>query len=138
MRGLKSGGSQESDMKDVIQRLTASKIRMEDEDGKSGYRLGRQWAREYAEVRDLKRIEDFWEESGTHFHTTFGELNHHTPGELIASALNPDLDDIDRATSDFWAPILGDGYQEMMMNVEFMGSFLYSAQEVWLEVKDQI
>src|SRR4051794_3333556 len=60
------------DMKDVVNRLRASKQRKEEGRFQEGYAAGESWAKESAEVEELERLHSVWQ--GTRFREYEWEL----------------------------------------------------------------
>ena len=130
----------ESDMAPVIERLWASKQRIDAEQAEQGEEVGREWARDHAEADELERLSKFSdgierEQGGWDglFHMSDGQ-SAYGPSEIVAFAILGD--DGDRsAASDFWEAQTG--HDRVPLNA-FVKGFVDGALEVWGDVKDKI
>jgi hypothetical protein len=125
------------DMKDVVERLRASKRSGEAQSYKEGEVAGREWAKQEAEAGDLERLDRVRAERGLDWGKLF-----HDPGTFALPAtqwvyfhMYPENRGDRSAVKEFWESALGD---EREVDDLFVKGFCDGALEVWAEVRDQL
>jgi hypothetical protein len=125
------------DMKEVIDRLRASKQKHESDQYKEGHEAGREWAKNEAEAGELIRLEKLHDacspaEWGQFFWTS--DRDAYGAAELFVFKIWPD-DDGDRdAARNFWD---GQGHEEYPDD-DFVRAFAEGALEIWGHVKGKL
>lgn len=128
------------DMSDVIARLRASKLKAQSEEFANGFEHGEQWAREYAEVPELERIEamktkldsnNYWEDFFT------DESSAYTAAELFFEATTGENGYLDRAAAAEFFEVNG-ASDEQQGNPQFVRGFAEGALSQWATLKEQI
>jgi hypothetical protein len=114
-----------TDMKEVVERLRASKQRSEDRDENHGQGAGAEWARVEAEFDELKRIADHAERGGDRSLDTLRAL------------IDPERE-MDRSQwAEFWER--HGGWNELMTPSDaFADGFIEGAADVYAQVADQL
>ena len=130
-------------MNDVIQRLRASKQRMESKAYQEGEEAGKAWASDIAEAEELVNLRIFLEELdrepayGRGFFFSEQPGNAFTNAELLFFAIHPEHDhDRDEATR-FWEGALGDE-AERAEDDTFLQGFAEGADAIWMEVREKL
>jgi hypothetical protein len=125
------------DMKEVIDRLRASKQKHENEQYNGGHEAGQEWARNEAEAGELIRLEKFHDACGPSDWGRFfwtSDRDAYGAAENLVFRIWPD-DDRDRdAASNFWE---SQGHEEYPDD-EFVRGFAEGALEIWDQVKNQL
>jgi hypothetical protein len=127
-------------MQGVIARLRASKLEHASEAFGDGIAAGKEWAGATAEAVELERLERYREDIGSAWDEVFaagfgGAIGIH---ERLAWTARPD-DERDReAASRFWEQAIGDNFESLMCDDDFLKGFVDGALEVWDAVKDQL
>ena len=135
---------EEKTMDDVVERLRASKRKMDSEEYQHGYENGRAWANDTAEAAELERLEsleeglknqpvygwEFFFDSQAHPNSAY------STAEDLYFALQPnDQEDRDRdAAKDFWESAAGDSE----LSDSYVRGFAEGALQVWRQVKPQL
>ena len=126
------------EMKDVIERLRASKRKSGSEDFQEGYQAGREWAEKHAEAVELEQLgtlNDRWDwsflgEDDTVF----------TVAEALFFEWQPERDGDRAASKVFWECAVGDdeSAERNLCNAEFLKGFCEGALKVWETVESQL
>jgi hypothetical protein len=135
-----AASKQEKDMKDVIQRLRASKVESDDADFLEGKSAGESWARDDASAKELGRLETARQRAGHDwgrlFHEHGGSAYSH--GEWLASVIAGDSN-LDRAgRGEVLERMIGDDEDDKHADGAFMRGFAEGALDVWAQVKHAI
>lgn len=122
-------------MADVITRLRASKRKTDDRSVVEGRAMGREWAGERAEAKELETLESTFSNSDSWYDQN--ESSAYSPGELLYFSIYPEMEG-DRAGAEaFWQAICGDDTSPMN-SASFVNGFIEGALELWEEVKPNI
>jgi hypothetical protein len=136
------------DMKDTIQRLKASKHKVNETRLKEGFDAGQRWAQNSAEADELERLSGFYESCHRDSWGWEGLFDlpecasAYSAAERIAFVILGGEHDGDRgAASDFWEEAVD--WEEAVERKdhpanEFVRGFAEGALEVWDQVKDLI
>jgi hypothetical protein len=126
------------DMKDVIQRLKASKIEDEEVEYKEGYELGQWWAKDTADYRHLKRLARMAEKQDFYDYFSEAGSSAYSCAELLAiNLLGGEADRHDAA--DFWEIAVGDDFQDRIHDdLEFLRGFCEGAIAIYEEIEDKL
>jgi hypothetical protein len=126
------------DMKDVIDRLRASKIEAETEDYRGGYAIGEEWAKNHAEVRDLRNLDTCRAETKDwRYAWETAEGDRLTGGERLAAAMLGGIANCDRPELDqLWEANFG--ARCTARDGEFVRGVADGALAVWDAVKGQL
>jgi hypothetical protein len=137
----------QKDMKDVVDRLRASKQKTQDRDRVEGGDQGREWAKTTADADELQNlaqaVDRAYLDGGVE--AMFGLIDtgrsRYTPAEKFFFWINHgttgDIDELDRqAAYEFWGTVLGD--DNVPNKPAFVVGFAEGAIEVWREVEDQL
>jgi hypothetical protein len=116
-------------MVDVIQRLRASKQRYENEFFREGARIGAKWAKEQAEVRELRNLDRFYQ---SHRKESFN-------ADILAAAIRPESERGIGARDHFWRAVGADtAIVREYENGDWLSGFAEGVLNVWDDVKDKI
>jgi hypothetical protein len=130
---IKQRGSK--NMTDVVNRLRASKQKLENKQYQDGYAAGREWAKDTAEAQELINLEynrdqlaeawdDWWQSpprpASWRFLACLAKGNYHGSNSDVRS---------------FWEH---HGFEEDEPATDFVRGFAEGALSVWSEVKDQL
>ena len=128
----------------VIQRLTASKLRHEDEVRRIGCEMGKRWAERSAEFHQLKRLSDA-RDPVNDWYLDSGQTGLEADKELfylILSEFGPDagygVREAEAEAAEFWDVAIGDGHEHLLTETAFVQGFAEGAMEVYNVVLDQI
>jgi hypothetical protein len=132
-------------MDDVIARLKASEELEANEDYQEGLEAGREWARQIATAKELRRIAEYIErcDAGTGNKVNWWDVDH--PGWMAPFGATDNFDfkarpsrDGDRdAPDEFWQEALGD-LADRVNDADFFHGFGDGAVEVWDQVCDKL
>src|SRR5215467_2777309 len=136
------------DMEDVIERLRASK-QSSGYGGrfKAGFEVGRDWAREIAEAKELENLERFRDEAAkrTKYEkswTGIFDLNidhdydYDSLPEALFHCIRPADDDDHSEAEEFWQGLAGDEWEDL--SASWYRGFCEGALEIWVQVKDKL
>ena len=126
-------------MAEVIERLQKSKRESETQEFQSGWDVGKKWAKEYADVSELKRLETWIDDE------RLSECRYEPPennvfdaADLLAFALCP-YDKSHSGSRELWMRAVDDDVQTHdIVQPEFLRGFVEGALDVWDKVKDQL
>jgi len=127
-------------MDDVIARLRASKNDRSDEAYQAGHSLGESWAKQDADVLELRRLEKLWRDTEDwpgFFEVDSGSA--YGADEFLAFQITGADRDRD-AASGFWEVAFGDGerHEDELSEPTWLRGFADGALSVWNTVKDHI
>jgi hypothetical protein len=123
-------------MREVIARLKASKSKASSKLKTAGRDAGNEWAKERAEVEELRKLEDMTDDDwnwGAFLRPPADEA--YSPGERLVFALRPG-DDGDRQAVDRF--FRGYADEPAYHEPDFIEGFAEGAMELWDAVKDQL
>lgn len=123
-------------MDDVIQRLRASNQENEAQSYKEGFKAGQEWAKDYAEAADLKKLSKFREPLSSHeWELQFVNDDYNPPvSDRFIKIVWPDADE----DAEFWAGAIGEDFVYQADDGEFVHGFADGALNVWDEVKARL
>jgi hypothetical protein len=126
-------------MKEVIQRLRASKREADNVQYKEGHEAGRDWAANQAEAEELQRLARFEEKCSGNWEEieSAEQSNAYALMEVVAFAIGGPDHDGDRAfAKDFWES--ADIDDDASRDFAFVRGFVDGAVALWEEVRDQL
>lgn len=126
--------------KDSVQRLRESKLEADAEDFAAGSEAGKDWAKNTATHRELKRLGAARDRLGDDWKSLFtddDDHSGHTAAEKLAFEIIPKADHDSDGAKDFWACVIGedtDGPEEP----EWLRGFATAALKSWAEDKAKL
>lgn len=122
---LRSTMKDGQEMTHVIERLRASKAKLDEEDRPNWARMGRNWAMESAEFDELARV------------AKIDPANFIYQGHLLVALAKAVCGADDRETvCDYAEALTGDAH--VKPSLQQMNWYIQGAQEIWNTVKDEI
>jgi len=139
--GELAGVKKEKSMADVIDRLRASQQKKASQMYKDGFRAGREWAEDYAEVGQLERLDSLQSDAGNDWELRFCEA--YTGAFCVAERLAMSLADDDDAGRDeakqFWKrAVIDELLETAYTQEEFVRGFAEGALDLWRTVKTKL
>jgi hypothetical protein len=130
-------------MDDVVARLKAAAELEANEDYQAGLEAGRQWAKEEATPKQLRRIGDYIDSYATNYSFSWWDIDF--PGwnapfgalDQFVFAVWPDRKEDREASDDFWRQALGDDAHRIN-DCDYFHGFGEGAVEVWNEVAHKL
>jgi hypothetical protein len=129
---------QVKDMRDVIQRLKASKIESEEVEYKEGYELGQWWAKNTADYSPLRRLARMSEKQDFDGYFSESGSSAYSRAELLAmNLIGGEADRHD--AEEFWELAVGDEFKERIHeDLELLRGFCEGAITIYEEVEDRL
>jgi hypothetical protein len=126
-------------MDDVVQRLRASKQRIEDEQYQEGEEAGRRWAENEAEADELSRLEQCRQGAGYDWARLFyqRESQAYSADEWLFFRIRPEFEGDREEARLFWEDVLGED-AHLTDIPSFVQGFAEGALGLWGEVKDRL
>jgi hypothetical protein len=126
-------------VKEVIERLRASKAESTIDAKAAGREAGREWASDEATYEELRNLERFRDANAQDWDSAFdADGSAYGPEERFAFVIEPNTDGERQAARDIWECILGEGWDHMIRQEGFVAAFADGALEVWDAVKDKV
>lgn len=119
-------------MKDVVQRLRASKLAVDSEEASEGYKAGQEWAKDQAGAKQLELLNRHMMEGG--FVQPDG--NAYGGAENFLFVIQPEHNGDRQQAMFFWDEALGD--QDELPSDRFVQAFAEGALALWREVENQL
>ena len=130
-------GAQE--LSDVVLRLRSTSRRHASGLEKRGFGDGQDWAKNYADALELRRLSELFSASTLNWEEVLKPGNDvRGAGATFLFKLRRSIDgDIQEARA-FWEAIAGEEYEMLMHSYEYVMGFLRGASGVWLGVAHQL
>jgi hypothetical protein len=133
---------EEKNMADVIERLRATRNEAADEAYQTGIEAGQEWAKDTAEVKELRNLERLRDKLQNDWASYFGSAGSppYSTCHRLAFAIQPEHDRDREMADEFWSCAVGDD-GETEANIQddsFLRGFADGALDIWKNVKDKI
>ena len=129
--GEVAASKQRKSMKDVVDRLRASKQASDTDLRKAGQEVGREWAKDSAEAIELEQLARVADHI---LHPTDPYMD--GEARIVHRAIDPD--EVSGNYHDFWENILGERNDIRVASRDFVCGFVEGAVEIWESVKDEL
>jgi len=127
-------------MTDVIDRLRKSKRESNSEVYQEGFESGAEWAKSFAEARELEALQECYDSLGCDrdkwFSTVEGKISAHSTAELVYFAMHNEEEAGRDDSDEFWTMAAGE--HAPYGQSSFVRGFVEGALEVWGEVKGEL
>jgi hypothetical protein len=127
------------DMKDVINRLRASKKQFVNDQYQAGYDAGQEWAKDSADAGELILLRQWKNSAGNDWNACFatGENDAYGACEKFVFTIWPEHDGDRQMAKEFWENNASEGQSDHPEDTYVLG-FAEGALAIWEEVEDQI
>jgi hypothetical protein len=125
------------DMKDVINRLRASKEQFKGDQHQAGHDAGESWAKNEAEAGDLIQLDNFRGRAGTDWDACFWDMPNdaYSTAEKFFFSVWPEHDGERSEANEFWER---QGFEKDHPVGDYVRGFAEGALSVWDDVKDEL